>query len=58
MGFDNLELISAWDRAGVHRHQEFLGLSGGPKAPANGQEFAQVIAETAGLDGESVLEAR
>ncbi len=50
--------MSVRDRAGINQHQKLFNLSGGPKAPANGQEFAQVIAEAAGLDGDDALAAR
>ena len=58
MAFNNLEMMSVRDRAGLDQHQKLFNLSGGPNSPANGQEFAQVIAEAAGLDGEEALAAR
>jgi hypothetical protein len=58
VAFDNLELMSVRDRAGVLQHQKLFSFSGGPKEPATGREFAQVIAEAAGLDGDGALATR
>ena len=58
MAFDNLQFMSARDRAGVQHHDKLFGLSGAPTAPNGGREFGQVIAEAAGLDGDGALAAR
>ena len=58
MALDNLQLISARDRAGVLHHDKLFALSGAPREPNSGREFGQVIAEAAGLDGETALAAR
>ena len=58
MAFDNLQFMSTRDRASVQYHDKLFGLSGAPREPNSGREFSQVIAEAAGLDGESVLAER
>ncbi|MBT3628003.1 MAG: hypothetical protein HOM52_07150 [Rhodospirillaceae bacterium] len=58
MAFDNLEMMSVRDRAGLNHQQKLFNLSGGPKDPSSGQEFAQVIAEAAGLDGNQAIATR
>ena len=58
MTFDNLGFMSVRDRAGMQPHERLYNISSGPNAPGRGQEFAQVIAEAAGLNGEGALATR
>jgi len=58
VAFDNLQFMGARDRAGIQYHDKLFDLSGAPREPNSGKEFGQVIAEAAGLDGESALAAR
>ena len=58
MAFDNLDFMSVRDRAGMQPHERLYNISSGPNAPGRGQEFAQVIAEAAGLNGEGALATR